>query len=84
MRGFYALKSTWLPLIAVGIGIMVNIAFAFLLTNFFSHYYDWRPILEQIGVQISTANGNGLWSVVQSFFKDVFVWCTTRVLQGWL
>ena len=82
LRGFYALKSTWLPLIAVGIGIMVNIAFAFLLTNFFSHYYDWRPILEQIGVQISTANGNGLWSVVQSFFKDVFVWCTTRGTSG--
>jgi putative peptidoglycan lipid II flippase len=78
LRGFYALKSTWLPLIAVGIGIMVNIAFAFLLTNFFSHYYDWRPILEQIGVQISTANGNGLCSVIQSFFRDVFVWCTTR------
>ncbi|MGI6484061.1 MAG: murein biosynthesis integral membrane protein MurJ [Candidatus Dojkabacteria bacterium] len=78
LRGFYALKSTWLPLIAVGFGILVNIAFAFLLTNFFSHYYDWRPILEQIGVQISTANGNGLCSVIQSFFRDVFVWCTTR------
>jgi len=78
LRGFYALKSTWLPLVAVGIGIVVNIAFAFLLTNFFSHYYDWRPILEQIVMQISTANGNGLWSVIKSFFKDVFIWSTTR------
>lgn len=78
LRGFYAMKSTWLPLIAVGIGIVVNIAFAFLLTNFFSHYYDWRPILEQIGLQVSTANGNGLWEVIKSFLKDVFVWSTTR------
>jgi len=78
LRGFYALKSTWLPLVAVGIGIMVNIAFAFLLTNFFSHYYDWRPILEQIKLQISMANGSGLWEVIKSFFKDVLVWSTTR------
>jgi len=78
LRGFYALKSTWLPLIAVSIGIMVNIAFAFLLTNFFSHYYDWRPILEQIVMQISTANGNGLWTVIKSFLRDTFVWSTTR------
>ncbi len=78
LRGFYALKSTWLPLVAVSIGIMVNIAFAFLLTNFFSHYYDWRPILEQIVMQISTANGNGLWTVIKSFLRDTFVWSTTR------
>ena len=78
LRGFYALKSTWLPLVAVGIGIVVNIAFAFLLTNFFSHYYDWRPILEQIVMQISTANGNGLLTVIKSFLRDTFVWSTTR------
>lgn len=78
LRAFYALKSTWLPLLALGIGIFVNIAFAFLLTNFFSHYYDWRPILQQIGHQISTANGNGLFEVIKSFFRDILVWCTTR------
>ncbi len=78
LRAFYALKSTWLPLLALGIGIFVNIAFAFLLTNFFSHYFDWRPILQQIGNQIATANGNGLFDVIKSFFKDIVAWSTTR------
>lgn len=78
LRAFYALKSTWLPLLALGIGIFVNIAFAFLLTNFFSHYFDWRPILQQIGSQIVTANGNGLFEVIKSFFKDIVAWSTTR------
>lgn len=78
LRAFYALKSTWLPLLALGIGILVNIAFAFILTNFFSHYFDWRPILQQIGSQIATANGNGLFEVIKSFFKDIVAWSTTR------
>jgi len=78
LRAFYALKSTWLPLLALGIGIFVNIAFAFILTNFFSHYFDWRPILQQIGSQIATANGNGLFEVIKSFFKDIVAWSTTR------
>jgi peptidoglycan biosynthesis protein MviN/MurJ (putative lipid II flippase) len=78
LRAFYALKKTWKPLVAVGIGILVNILFAFLLTNFFSHYYDWRPILQQVVEQVATANGNGVVSVIKSFFSDLFVWCTTR------
>ena len=78
LRAFYALKSTWLPFFALGVGILVNITFAFLLTNFLSHYFDWRPILQQIGSQISSANGNGLLEVLKSFLGDIVKWCTTR------
>ncbi len=78
LRAFYALKETWKPLLAVGVGIVVNIVFAFLLTNFFSHYYDWRPILQQVLEQIATANGSGVVEVIKSFFADIFTWCTTR------
>jgi len=78
LRAFYALKSTWLPFFALGVGILVNITFAFLLTNFLSHYFDWRPILQQIGSQISSANGNGLLEVLKSFLGDIVKWCATR------
>lgn len=78
LRAFYALKETWLPLIGIAVGIIVNIAFAYLLTNFFSHYVDWRPIVQQIFSQISVANGVGCWDVVKSFFQDFWRWCITR------
>lgn len=78
LRAFYALKETWLPLVAITVGIIVNMGFAVLLTNFLSHYYDWRPILEQIFIQIRDANGAGLTPVVGSFIKDSLRWATTR------
>jgi putative peptidoglycan lipid II flippase len=78
LRAFYALKETRLPLIAIIFGIILNIFLAYYLTNFFSHYYDWRPILDRIFEQISTANGNGLGGVIKSFFKDVIIWSTNR------
>jgi putative peptidoglycan lipid II flippase len=78
LRAFYALKETWLPLIAITAGILVNISLAFLLTNFFSHYYDWRPILEQMFLQITQANGTGFVNVFLSFLKDVVRWSTER------
>lgn len=78
LRAFYAMKNTWLPLVAIIFGIVVNLLGAYFLTNFFSHYYDWRPILEQIWIQISQANGEGLAPVLGSFFKDAYVWMTTR------
>lgn len=78
LRAFYALKETWLPLIGIGVSILVNIAVAYFLTNFFSHYYDWRPILEQMLSQLSVANGDGFWEVVKSFFRDFARWCTNR------
>jgi small-conductance mechanosensitive channel len=50
----------------------------YFLTNFFSHYYDWRIILEQIYYQISHANGAGVLPVVKSFFTDLWSWMTVR------
>ena len=78
LRAFYALKETWTPLIAITVGIIVNIVLALLLTNFFSHYYDWRPILEQIHIQITEANGQGVAPVLLSFVKDTVKWSISR------
>jgi putative peptidoglycan lipid II flippase len=78
LRAFYALKETWMPLIGIAISIVVNIVIAYLLTNFFSHYYDWRPILEQMFTQISNADGVGFWTVLKSFLQDFWRWSTSR------
>jgi peptidoglycan biosynthesis protein MviN/MurJ (putative lipid II flippase) len=78
MRAFYALKDTWKSLIITVIGIAVNLLFVYFLTNFFSHYYDWRIILEQIYYQISHANGAGVLPVIKSFFTDLWSWMTVR------
>ncbi len=78
LRAFYALKETWLPLIAITIGIIVNISLAFFLTNFFSHYYDWRDIVAQIFFQMTESNPKELLDVVLSFFNDFLRWSTTR------
>jgi putative peptidoglycan lipid II flippase len=78
MRAFYALKDTWKALIITIIGIIVNLLCVFLFTNFFSHYYDWRIILEQIVYQISNANGQGVLPVIETFFSDIWTWMTTR------
>lgn len=78
LRAFYALKNTWLPLLAITLGIVINLLGAYLFTNFFSHYYDWRPILEQVWIQVAQANGDGVMSVLQSFIGDLAKWMTTR------
>jgi putative peptidoglycan lipid II flippase len=78
MRAFYALKDTWKALIITLIGIAVNLTFVYFLTNFFSHYYDWRIIIEQIFYQISRANGAGVLPVIKSFFADLWSWMTVR------
>lgn len=78
MRAFYALKDTWKALIITLIGIGINLLFVYFLTNFFSHYYDWRIILEQIYYQISQANGAGIMPVIKTFFSDLWSWMTMR------
>ena len=78
LRAFYALKETWLPLIAIIIGILVNIVLAYFLTNFFSHYYDWRPILEQMFLQVTEVNGQEFSNVLVSFLGDIARWSTKR------
>jgi putative peptidoglycan lipid II flippase len=78
MRAFYALKDTWKTLLITLIGIGVNLAFVYFLTNFFSHYYDWRIIIEQVFYQITKANGAGVFPVIKSFFADLWTWITVR------
>ena len=78
LRAFYALKNTWKPLVSIVIGVLINLLGAYYLTNFFSHYYDWRPILEKVWVQIAHANLDGVMPLIESFFKDMFTWMTTR------
>jgi putative peptidoglycan lipid II flippase len=78
LRAFYALQDTWRPLIAIVIGIVINLLGAYYLTNFFSHYYDWRPILEQIFIQIKDSNGTELSVVLASFFSDTWSWMNSR------
>lgn len=78
LRAFYALKETWLPLLAIIAGIVVNILLALLLTNFFSHYYDWRPIVENMFLQIVEANGEEFFVVLRSFLGDIVRWSTRR------
>ncbi|MCK9368798.1 oligosaccharide flippase family protein [Candidatus Dojkabacteria bacterium] len=77
-RAFYAVHETKLPLIATAVAIAVNLAASFYMTNFFSHYLDWRPILNQVVTQVSHFNNTGLWDVIKSFIEDTFIWMTTR------
>ena len=76
LRAFYALKETWKPLTAIIIGIIVNILCSYFITNFFSHYFDWRPILGQITSQLSDRQET--IATIKSFFSDFFRWCITR------
>lgn len=82
MRAFFAMKETWIPLIATAISIVVNLFVTYYAINFFSHYLDWRPILTQIGHQVSSGIGEGgaagLWETLMSFVRDLGVWMTTR------
>lgn len=78
LRAFYAIKETWLPLFAVAICIVLNVLLAYWFTNFFSHYYDWRPIVKQMFEQLSASNGKGFFEVLLSFVKDITVWCSNR------
>lgn len=78
LRAFYAIKETKLLLVATFVTMVVNIAGSYLFTNFFSHYYDWRPIIDQIISQIASMNGDGLIGVVGSFAGDTWRWMTTR------
>jgi putative peptidoglycan lipid II flippase len=82
MRAFFAMKETWLPLIATVISVIVNVVATYYFINFFSHYLDWRPIFEQIGSQLSIGMGEagvtGLFETIGSFISDLGVWLTTR------
>ncbi|KKR05552.1 MAG: putative membrane protein [candidate division WS6 bacterium GW2011_GWF2_39_15] len=81
LRAFYAIHETRLPLIATFVSIVVNILCGYYLTNFFSHYWDWRPILAQIVSQLTYIDGKTLMQVLWSFLQDTFRWMQTRNLS---
>ncbi len=71
LRAFYAIHETRLPLLVIFLTIILNIIGSYYFTNFFSHYYDWRPLVAEIG------NGGTLLAI-QSLFADMVSWFTTR------
>lgn len=78
LRAFYAVHETKLPLIATFVAIIVNIAASYYLTNFFSHYFDWRPIISQIWTQLTSFDNVGFMEAIKSLFSDSIIWMTTR------
>jgi len=69
-RAFYAMQETVLPMLVSFAGVAINITGAILFTNFFSHYYDWRPILSVI-----LERPGGFYD---EFWGDMLRWFTTR------
>jgi putative peptidoglycan lipid II flippase len=69
IRAFYAMNDTIIPLFVSVLGLIVSVSGSFLFTNFFSHYYDWRPILVSVFDRPS-----GLYS---EFWVDLYRWFTT-------
>lgn len=69
-RAFYAMQETVLPMFVSFIGLIINIAGSIFFTNFFSHYYDWRPILSAV-----VERPGGLYD---EFWSDMLRWFTTR------
>lgn len=48
VRAYYAMQDTITPVITSFISLAVNIIGAIYFTNFFSHFYDWRPVLKNL------------------------------------
>lgn len=70
IRTFYAMHDTKTPLIATFISLIVLVFGSIYLTNFFSHYYDWRPIFLSIW--------RGSADPPVELFSDILRWFTTR------
>ncbi|MBN1618969.1 murein biosynthesis integral membrane protein MurJ [Candidatus Dojkabacteria bacterium] len=70
LRTFYAMQNTVIPVIVSFIGLAINIICAFYLTNFFSHYYDWRPMI------VALLDGN--FFISGEAVSDLTNWFTTR------
>lgn len=82
LRGLFALKKTWVPLMIALVALPLNIVLSYYLTNFFSHYQDWRPIIYQITLQLeagaTTSGPSGIWESLSMLFGDLGSWFTTR------
>gem|GEM_PF-431360 len=71
LRAFYAIHETRLPLLIILLTIILNILGSYYFTNFFSHYFDWRPLVAEIG------NG-GTLEASRSLLAEMSGWFTTR------
>ncbi len=71
LRAFYAIHETRLPLLIIFLTIILNILGSYYFTNFFSHYFDWRPLVAEIG------NG-GTLEASKSLLAEMSGWFTTR------
>ena len=71
LRAFYAIHETRLPLLIILLTIILNIFGSYYFTNFFSHYFDWRPLVAQIG------NG-GTLEASRALLSEMSGWFTTR------
>ena len=80
LRALYALQDSKSPLISGVVTAVVNLVLTYYLTNFFSHYLDWRPILAQISAQmeVGLSNSASIFTTVETLFSDLGVWFTTR------
>lgn len=70
MRTFFAMHKSFVPVLVSFVGLFVNLAGSYYFTNFFSHYYDWRPILETL---LERPEG-----LTAEFWHDLGRWFTTR------
>lgn len=71
LRAFYAIHETRLPLLIILLTIILNIFGSYYFTNFFSHYFDWRPLVAQMG------NG-GTLEASRALLAEMSGWFTTR------
>lgn len=71
LRAFYAIHETRIPLVIILLTIVVNVLGSYYFTNFFSHYFDWRPLVAQIG------NGNTL-EASRALLAEMSTWFTNR------
>ncbi len=70
VRAFYAMKDTITPVVTSFISLGVNILGSIYFTNFFSHYYDWRPVIQKI-----MDEGRG---ALVGYSQEMIRWFTTR------
>lgn len=70
VRAFYAMHDTVVPVVVSFISLGVNISGSVLFTNFFSHYYDWRPWISALYNRTS--------EFTSEFWSDMHCWFTTR------
>lgn len=70
VRAYYAMQNTLAPVLISFIGLAFNIPVSILFTNFFSHYYNWRPLFESIL--------NGARQLTPEVWAEIGRWFTTR------